>query len=437
MGNKFNTEKLVQTVMKFVNLKGVQALKDGILFILPLTLVGSIFLLLAQLPIPALNDFIAGILGPEWIMPLLRIYSASFGIIAMVAVVGIAYTYAKNEGHEPLSAGILALVVFLATSPDSITDAASGVTVGGVINMTWVGGQGMVTAIIIGLVVGAVYSWFLDKKITIKMPDGVPDGVTNAFSALVPGAVIMTGAMIIHIIFRYGLATTFLEWIYTVLQTPLQGMTDSLPAVLLMAFLVPFLWWFGIHGASIVNGVMLGILASNSLANQALLDSGVALTIDNGASIVTQQFQENLLIITGSGVTIGLVIAMIFASKSAQYKTLGKIAVVPALFNINEPITFGTPIVMNPFMFIPFVGVPTIAALISYFAIATGLVPPFSGVIVPWTTPPIISGFLVGGWRTALLQLIIIGISVVVYYPFFKKQDAITYKQEIENKEEA
>ncbi|HOK63535.1 MAG TPA: PTS cellobiose transporter subunit IIC, partial [Soehngenia sp.] len=98
-----------------------------------------------------------------------------------------------------------------------------------------------------------------------------------------------------------------------------------------------------------------------------------------------------------------------------------------------EPITFGTPIVMNPLMFIPFVTVPVITALISYFAIATGLVPPFSGVLVPWTTPPIVSGFLLGGWRTALLQIVILALSVVVYYPFFKKQDEIMYKQELEN----
>ncbi|HPP31030.1 MAG TPA: PTS sugar transporter subunit IIC [Soehngenia sp.] len=433
MARKINSEKIVNGVMKFVNLKAIQAIKDGILFILPLTLVGSIFLLLAQLPIPAFNDFMAGIFGEGWINPLLRIYSASFGIMGMVAAIGIAYTYVKNEGHDPLPAGILGLVVFLVTSPNSVTDAASGVVVGNVIDMTWTGGQGMVNAIIVGLAVGYIYSWFLNRDIRIKMPDGVPDGVSNAFSSLIPGAVIMVLAMIVHIGFEYGLNKTFLEWIYDVLQKPLQGLTDSLPAVILISAIGPFLWWFGVHGSSLVSGVMMGILASNSAANQAIIDKGLALTIDNGAKIVTQQFLDNLLILTGSGITIGLVLAMVFRAKSAQYKQLGKIAIVPAIFNINEPITFGTPIVMNPLMFIPFVTVPVITALISYFAIATGLVPPFSGVLVPWTTPPIVSGFLLGGWRTALLQIVILALSVVVYYPFFKKQDEIMYKQELEN----
>jgi len=121
---------------------------------------------------------------------------------------------------------------------------------------------------------------------------------------------------------------------------------------------------------------------------------------------------------------------MIILGKSAQSKELGKLAIVPACFNINEPVTFGTPIVMNPFMAIPFIATPMITGLITYFAIATGLVSPFSGVMVPWTTPPIISGFILGGWRTALLQIVIMVVSFFIYFPFFKKQDSINYANE-------
>ena len=121
---------------------------------------------------------------------------------------------------------------------------------------------------------------------------------------------------------------------------------------------------------------------------------------------------------------------MIFFSKSAQSKELGKLAIVPGCFNINEPITFGTPIVMNPFMAIPFIVTPMINSLITYLAIASGLVPLFTGVMVPWTTPPVISGFILGGWRTALLQIVVMAISFFIYFPFFKKQDAINYANE-------
>ena len=134
---------------------------------------------------------------------------------------------------------------------------------------------------------------------------------------------------------------------------------------------------------------------------------------------------------TGSGITIGIVIAMLFA-KSKQFKTLGKLALPSAIFNINEPIIFGTPIVLNPFMLLPFIFVPVATAVASYFAIASGLVPYFAGVNVPWTTPPIISGFLTGGWRMALLQVVIIVWSCIGYYPFIKKMDADNLKLEQE-----
>jgi len=427
-GNTLN-EKVIPVIMKFVSLKGIVALKDGILFTLPIIMVGSVFLLLAQIPYPPFNDWMTSMLGPGWTEPLFQAYGSSFAIIAMIAVVGIAYTYAKNDDHEPLSAGFIALVVFLLTM-NSFVVTKSGERVSDVISKDFLGGKGMVTAIIIGLVVGAVYSWFMARKITIKMPAGVPQGVANSFAALIPAAVIITGATVVYAVFKYGMNTTFIELIYKVIQTPLQGMTDSLGGILVMSFLIPFLWWFGVHGSTIVGGVMTGILTSNTLENQAILQSGKALTVENGGHIVTQQFLDNFVSMTGAGVTIGLVICMMFFAKSAQSKELGKLAIVPGCFNINEPVTFGTPIVMNPFMAIPFIITPMITSLITYLAIASGLVPLFTGVMVPWTTPPVISGFILGGWRTALLQIVVMAISFFIYFPFFKKQDALNFANE-------
>ncbi|NOW92544.1 PTS cellobiose transporter subunit IIC [Clostridium diolis] len=422
-------EKVIPIVMKFVNLKGVLALKDGILYTLPLTLVGSIFLLLAQLPYQPLNDWLAVTLGAGWTDPLWKAYGATFNIIALMGTIGIAYTYAKNEGYEPLSAGVISFVVFVLTTSSSVV-TKSGETVGDVIPTAWCGGKGMVTAIIIGLIVGAVYSWFMKRNITIKMPAGVPQGVANSFAALIPGAVIIVGATVLYSVFNWGLHTTLIEWIYKVIQTPLQGMTDSIGGVLFMGFAIPFLWWFGVHGSTIVSGVMSSVLTSNTLDNAAIVTSGKELTIANGAHIVTQQFLDQFMTVTGAGMTIGLVAAMLAFSKSAQCKQLGKLAIVPAIFNINEPVTFGTPIVMNPFMALPFIITPMLSGIILYFSIATGIVPPFGGVMVPWTTPPVISGLLVGGVRTAILQFLVLVMSFFIYLPFFKKLDNINYKNE-------
>ena len=196
--------------------------------------------------------------------------------MALVAVIGIAYIYAKNEGYEPLSAGVMSLVVFLLTT-NSICCTPKDAEVCKCrcySNKIWIGGQGMITAIIIGLVVGSIYSWFMKKDITIKMPDGVPQGVANAFSALIPAAVIFIGATVVYAVFKFGLNTTFVELIYKVIQTPLQGVSDSLPGVIVIAFCIPFLWFFGVHGATVVGGIVTGILTANTVDNAAILQSG-------------------------------------------------------------------------------------------------------------------------------------------------------------------
>ena len=172
--------------------------------------------------------------------------------------------------------------------------------------------------------------------------------------------------MIVYIVFKVTTGGTFIEWIYSALQVPLQGLSDSLPGAIGTALFISLLWWFGVHGQSVVNGVVTSLLTANALANSELLRSSGELVVGQGAHIVTQQFLDSFLILSGSGITFGIVAAMLFTAKSQQYKSLGKVSIFPALFNINEPVVFGFPIVMNPIMFIPFIVVPVLAALIVY-----------------------------------------------------------------------
>ncbi|SCL91479.1 PTS sugar transporter subunit IIC [Sporanaerobacter sp. PP17-6a] len=428
--SKFST-KAIDKIMKFVNMKGIVALKEGMLNILPLTVVGSIFLIIGSLPSEHINNFIAGIFGQNWTEPFLQVQGGTFAIMGIVSCFAIAYHYAKNEGHEALPAGILALSsFFIITNSYMVTD--KGDMVKDVISKTWTGGQGMITAIIVGLFVGYSYSWFMKRDIVIKLPESVPKAISNQFAALIPATFIFLVSMIVYIIFKFGFNTTFIEWIYQVLQVPLQGLTDSLPGVIAIAFFISFLWWFGVHGQSVVNGIVCSLLTANAVENTEMLQATGKLVVGGGAHIVTQQFLDSFLLISGSGITFGIVIAMLFRAKSNQYKSLGKLSIVPAIFNINEPVTFGLPIVLNPIMFVPFVAVPVIAALIVYGSIAVGFLKPFSGVLLPWSTPFLISGLMVGGWKGCLIQVIILLMSCLVYYPFFKKQDQIAYQQEQE-----
>ncbi|HEO4916879.1 TPA: PTS sugar transporter subunit IIC [Streptococcus agalactiae] len=428
--SKFDSQKIITPIMKFVNMRGIIALKDGMLAILPLTVVGSLFLILGQLPFKGLNQAIANVFGPEWTEPFMQVYSGTFAIMGLISCFAIAYAYAKNSSVEPLPAGVLSLSSFFILMKSSYIPV-KGEAIADAISKVWFGGQGIIGAIIIGLVVGAIYTWFIQHHIVIKMPEQVPQAIAKQFEAMIPAFVIFLLSMIVYLIAKVTTGGTFIEMIYDIIQVPLQGLTGSLYGAIGIAFFISFLWWFGVHGQSVVNGIVTALLLSNLDANKSLLAAN-RLTLDNGAHIVTQQFLDSFLILSGSGITFGLVIAMLFAAKSKQYKALGKVAAFPAIFNVNEPIVFGFPIVMNPVMFLPFILVPVLAALIVYGAIVVGFMQPFSGVTLPWSTPAIISGFMVGGWQGALVQIVILAISTAVYFPFFKIQDNITYKNECE-----
>ena len=137
------------------------------------------------------------------------------------------------------------------------------------------------------------------------------------------------------------------------------------------------------------------------------------------------------MVVTGAGITIGLVLYMALRAKSKQLREIGKLGLIPSFFNVNEPVLFGTPIVLNPMLLVPFMLTPMLAGIIEYVAIYTGLCPMYGGVVVPWTTPVIISGFLVGGWRTALLQAVVLVLSVVIYFPFIRSMDRRYVKDEM------
>lgn len=429
----FDSSKIIGPIMKFVNMRGIIALKDGMLAILPLTVVGSIFLILGQIPSDGINSAVASVLGNDWTEPLMQVYAGTFAIMGLISCFSIGYSYAKNSGVEPLPAGVLSLSAFFITLRSSYIPA-DGEAIGDALEKVWFGGQGIVGAIIIGLAVGAIYTLFIQKNIVIKMPEQVPEAISKQFAAMTPAFAIFLISMITYIISKATTGGTFIELIYKVIQTPLQGLSSSLPGAIGIAFFISFLWWFGVHGQSVVNGIVTSLLLANLDANKDLLAQG-NLSLEKGAHIVTQQFLDSFLLISGSGITFGLVIAMLFTAKSQQYKALGKVAAFPAIFNVNEPITFGFPIVMNPIMFVPFIAVPVLSALLVYGSIAIGFMAPFSGVTLPWSTPAIISGLMVAGWQGAVVQILIMLISVVFYYPFFKIQDGITYKREQEEME--
>lgn len=435
----FVNKYILPPVMKFVNTKAIQALRDGMLLSLPFIMVGSVFLLLASFPVPAVADWMNKTgLTHFWN----QAYGASFGIVAIFAVVGIAYTWAKNEHVDPLPAGMTAFVGFLIimnpTTPvmegsKTVISAAKAPTLlTGFIDRTWLGGQGMIAAIIIGMITGWIYSWLIKKKITIKLPDQVPPAVAGSFVALIPAAVLTCLWLAVYAGFDKLAGTTMTEWIYHTIQTPLQGLSDSFGGILVMTILVPFFWFFGVHGSTLVGGIVGPILGANALQNAEIFKKYGYVDAAHGGHIVIQGLFDQFSTVTGAGMTLGLVVFMTFFAKSQQMKGIGKLALIPGIFNINEPVLFGVPLVLNPVLALPFFLMPPLSAGSTYLLIKAGILPYLNGVQVPWTTPPVISGLLIGGWKVAVWQAIILVISFFIYLPFARKYDTVLYMQEQE-----
>lgn len=170
MKEKFN-EKVIPVILKFINTKGIQSIKNGMVTSMSPLIIGSIFLILSNFPVKAVVDVLEST-GIKAVLD--QACGATFSISAMIAVIGISYSYAKLENQEPLNCAIISLASFLILMPSSKT-TESGEVVGGIIDKTWTAGQGMIGAIIVGLIVPLVYCWFLKKNIRIKMPAGVPE----------------------------------------------------------------------------------------------------------------------------------------------------------------------------------------------------------------------------------------------------------------------
>ncbi|HGF7753379.1 TPA: PTS sugar transporter subunit IIC [Enterococcus faecium] len=410
-------------ITSVVNLRPLTALRNGMTYTIPIIIAGSLFFLFAHFPV----DYIA-----QWIdktgfsMYFTQVYQATFDVIAFWIVFAIAYAYAKEENIDRLPVGMTALSAYLLL--------IQPLNVQGEIDNIWTGGEGILGAVATGLLIGWGYARLARFAKGWRQRGKIPENVWQSFTSLIPILAIVIFTLIGSAVFQQLFGMTVIQGIWTYVQLPIQSLIDTLFGVLLLGFFVPFLWLFGLHGSAMVNGLVSPILQANSLANAEILASGKELTVANGGHIVTQQFLDQFMTVTGAGLTLGAVFFMMFFAKSRKYRELGKLSLLPAFFNINESIIFSTPIVMNPMMAVPFIFAPILSGLITYSALYFGFVPLFTVVQVPWTTPPILSGFLVGGVPAAILQGIVLAISFFIYFPFLKKIDSANFKKERQTK---
>lgn len=425
-------DKLMPIAQVISRNKYLISIRDGFLISMPLLVVGSIFMLISNFPIQSWMDLLrnTSINGASIASYFSNVTNATFSIMAIFIVMGIGYNYARQEKTNQIFGAAVALVSWFMLMPFTIDympeGAEAAVQVSG-ISLDWVGSKGIFIGILCAFASVKIYKWVENKGWVVKMPKGVPPTVGQSFAALFPIGVIAVVFFFVRLIFSFTPWNNAFNFIYQILQLPLQKVGDSLGAMVGVYLFAHVLWLFGIHGTNITDSVFRPILYALSADNLAALEAGKALP-----HIINTQFQDLFATYGGAGSTLSLLIAMFFFCKSKRIKQLGKISLIPGIFGINEPIIFGLPIVLNPSIAIPFIIVPMINIVISYITMSIGLVPICNGVIMPWTTPPIISGFLSSGLQGAILQLFLIALGVVLYYPFIKTMDKKYLKDEEE-----
>lgn len=373
-----------------------------------------------NLPLDPHKNMMATLLGKNWTDWFNIPYNLSMGIMTVYVMLGIAKSLSEYYKIDSLATQIMSFVALFILTP--VTTTKDGLMF---LPMDNLSASGLFLGMFVTIGTVEIMRWVLSRGWKIRMPDSVPENVSRSFEALIPGLFVFVIFDVIRFIFTVIPFDSAQAFIFKFLQTPLTSLGASYPATLVIEVFATILFSFDLHGPNIIGGVMNPIWLSLTAQNAAAYAAGKTLP-----NIVNGQFDANYVKLGGCGCTIGLAIIAAFMAKSDQYKTLGRLGIVPGFFNINEPLIFGIPIVLNPIMMIPFILSPVIFVSLSYFVMKIGLVPIANGVNIPWTTPPIIAGFLISGWKGALFQLVEIVVSMAWWYPFFKIVDKQALEQE-------
>jgi len=392
---QFIEGKVVPILIQVGENKMLVAVRNGIALTLPFTITGSLFLILANLPIPGWAEF----LGPA-ASKLSAPVAVTFGAIGLISAIGISYNLAKEYQLNALTCSAVAMVVFLLAQLNENYQ----------LNVDNLGAAGLFSAIILAIATVQIMRFFVVRNIVIKLPDGVPPAVAQSFVSLIPAAAIITLVWLVRVMLNFDI-NSFFTW----LVSPLVSGLGSLPGMLVLIFLISLLWCCGIHGDNILSGITSPIFLKYIAENtQAYLNHQPI------PHITADGFYIVFMCLGGTGATLGLVLAML-RSRSKMYKSVGKLSLPSAIFCINEPVIFGCPIVFNPLLMIPFTLTPMILCTATYSLMYFDIIgrPVLQ---IPWTMPPIFAAwFVTGGNIPAVIwSVCTIVISALVYLPFFK-----------------
>lgn len=410
---KIIEEKLVPPMSKLGTQRHLLAIRNGVVSTLSLILIGSFFLIFVNIPYKPLADLLA-----PYSATIALPFRMTMGLMAIYATFIMGSDLAKSYKLDPTTGGVLSLgAFFMLQMPVNVTTPADA-PLGFVLPMASLGASGMFSGILAMIFSVEIYRFFTKKKITIKMPEQVPPAVARSFEALIPGAVVLITLWIIRDIIGFDVNSALMA-----MFKPITGLLgNNLFGALLPMFFIHLLWSFGIHGMSIVGSVIRPIWLVMLDDNAKALASGTSAT--KLPYIAPEQFYQWTVTIGGAGATIVVAALFLFICKSKFLKEVGRFTLIPGIFNINEPMMFGAPMILNPYMFIPFNLVPLVLTTISYSAIKLGIVNGFT-TYQAWTLPAPIGGFLSAGndWRVVVLIVVNLLVAGIICYPFVKAYD--------------
>ena len=374
----------------------LSAIRSGVVSLVPLTIVGGLFLILCYFPAAPWARIVAPYL------PILQVpVTATFGLLAVFLCFGVGYHLGALLRQEAIVSASLATVVFLMIQM-RIEDGVAALP------MTGLGTDGLFTAILVALVCVRTQRWLADRGAVIRLPGSVPPIVYESFVSLVPMVVLVVAFWLLRFVLGFDLNEAVSS-----LFRPLVFALNTFPGIVACVFLITVLWSVGINGDNALDAIVAPVFLQYLGANVDAMAAGRPLPY-----ITAQGFISTFVNVGGTGATLGLALVMLW-SREPGFRKVSRMSLPTQVFQINEPIFFGFPVVLNPVLMIPYVLNALVLTAATYGLMAAGWIGrPL--VNVPWTTPPVLGHYLItgGDWRAAAWGVISIGIAMAVYYPF-------------------
>jgi cellobiose PTS system EIIC component len=419
---KFNTNTAQESMIRLTQVIGqnkyLQSVMRGMMAVLPATIMSAVATLLKVFPIEAYQQFLVS-------HNLVRFFDIPINFtnnfLAVLVSFSVAYTLAKSFDVDGFLAGLISMISFFILTPYQLGEFGPLGQAFSIPNQ-WLGAMGLFSGILVAFVSTRIFVWITHKGLIIKMPESVPEFISKTFSSLVPGIVILTLFTVISATISIYELGSIHQVIYDILQAPLTSLGSGIGSVIVITIVAQLLWFFGLHGHAVTLGIVAPVWFAMDAQQLAAYSAGLTPpNITGFAFFMTYGVAGNLL---------PLAFMLAFMAKSDRFKTLGKIALPPAVFTIGEPMAYGVPLVMNFALAIPYIFLDAVILLVAYYFTVAGILPAVAGVSTPAGMPVILTGFMQGSWKIAAFQAVALVARFAGWYFFFKVADTVAVSEE-------